>query len=148
MRTLALGVVIGLGLAVGAGAAQAGPLDDLRLVTDPAEIGVRLPVWARGSLGGLFRPYFSAGLPVEGDRPVEGMPLALRQEPPTLDDTARVTLGAGVGVRILEGVNLFGEYRFLRVRPDPLRLDAGPDRTSPARDAGSLELKGGLSISF
>jgi opacity protein-like surface antigen len=52
-----------------------------------------------------------------------------------------MAVGAGVAWRLFERVELFGEYRFLHVNPDPAE-SAGVFR----RDLDAPTLKGGINI--
>jgi hypothetical protein len=127
-RLALVAAALGLALAAAGGAGAETPA----VVKDP------------GTLGGLLRPYVSAGVPVGADAAAGGMPWALQHTPPPFGD-APVSLGAGLGVRLMESVDLYGEYRFLHVRPDVLRPDP-TDRVSPGREG--VDIKGGLHFRF
>jgi hypothetical protein len=139
LSALALAVAL---VALAAPPVTAEPPERVGLQDTGGETSVRVPVWARGAVGTLVEPYLSAGLPAVGKPASEGLPLALRERAALADDW-RLAVGAGLGLKLTQGLNLYGEYRFLRIEPHP-----GAGRPSPGLDSGGFDVKGGLSIAF
>jgi hypothetical protein len=117
---------------------------DISVVRDGTESALRMPL----ALGedvreparfGRFVPYLSVGanlLGLDSGRDATG---------PLFEDARNprkgMAVGAGVAWRLFERVELFGEYRFLHVNPDPAE-SAGAFR----RDLDGPTLKGGINI--
>jgi hypothetical protein len=120
---------------------------DLSVVRDGTESALRVPLLARGEDArdsarvGRFVPYVSVGanlLGLDGGRDAPG---------PLFEDARNprkgMEVGAGVAWKLFERVELFGEYRFLHVNPDPAEsASSGLFR----RDLDGPTLKGGINI--
>jgi len=119
---------------------------DLSVVRDGPESALRVPL-APGADArdparfGRFVPYVSVGaslLAPDGGRDATS---------PLYEDARNprkgMDVGAGLAWKLFERVELFGEYRFLRVNPDPTdSAGSGAFR----RDLDGPTLKGGLNI--
>jgi hypothetical protein len=119
---------------------------DLSVVRDGTESALRVPL-APGddprdpARFGRFVPYLSVGaslLAPDGGRDATS---------PLYEDTRNprkgMEVGAGVAWKLFEHVELFGEYRFLHVNPDPAdSASSGVFR----RDLDGPTLKGGINI--
>jgi opacity protein-like surface antigen len=88
----------------------------------------------------VLRPYLSVGSSflVDGDA---------REAATLYEDNVRaqrksMDVGAGLAWRLSKRVELFGEYRFLRMNPDPSEAASGVLH----RDVDGPFLKGGFSI--
>ena len=118
---------------------------DLSLTRDESGGAVRVPLGA-GARAGLagWLPYVSLGArtPEAGREPARGDLAA----PPALGEAAApaVDVGLGVNWKLLQRMELFGEYRILHVSPTAER----PDGAGPGRPADGPALKGGFTIRF
>jgi len=119
---------------------------DISVVRDGTESALRMPLApgedARDSARfGRFVPYVSVGaslLEQETGRDATGPPFEDARNP-----RKGVEIGAGVTWKLFERVELFGEYRFLNVNPDPAEsASTGLFR----RDLDGPTLKGGINI--
>jgi hypothetical protein len=121
----------------------ASPLDglDLSVVRDGTERTLRVPLAPREDAArAVLRPYLSVGSSflVDGDA---------REAATLYEDNVRaqrksMDVGAGLAWRLSKRVELFGEYRFLRMNPDPSEAASGVLH----RDVDGPFLKGGFSI--
>lgn len=119
---------------------------DISVVRDGTESALRMPLApgddARDSARfSRFVPYLSVGanlLGLDSGRDATG---------PLFEDARNpckgVEVGAGVAWKLFERVELFGEYRFLHVNPDP--ADAASTGLF-RRDLDGPTLKGGINI--
>jgi hypothetical protein len=117
---------------------------DLSVVRDGTESTLRVPLAPRDDARAASRivPYLSVGSSfiVDGDA---------RDRAATLyEDTVRaqrksMDVGAGLAWRISNRLELFGEYRFLRMSPDPAESIGGG---LLHRDVDGPFLKGGFQI--
>lgn len=119
---------------------------DVSVVRDGTESALRMPLApgddARDSARfSRFVPYLSVGanlLGLDSGRDATG-PLFENARNPRKG----VEVGAGVAWKLFERVELFGEYRFLHVNPDP--ADAASTGLF-RRDLDGPTLKGGINI--
>ena len=119
---------------------------DISVVRDGTESALRMPLApgddARDSARfSRFVPYLSVGanlLGLDSGRDATG-PLFENARNPRKG----VEVGAGVAWKLFERVELFGEYRFLHVNPDP--ADAASTGLF-RRDLDGPTLKGGINI--
>lgn len=119
---------------------------DLSVVRDGTESALRVPLTrgedARDSARfGRFVPYVSVGanlLGLDSGRDAPGLLFEDARNP-----RKGMEVGAGVAWRLFERVELFGEYRFLHVNPDPAE-SAGSGLFR--RDLDGPTLKGGINI--
>jgi hypothetical protein len=117
---------------------------NLSVVRDGTERTLRVPLVPREDARAASRivPYLSVGSSflVDGDTRDAGVPL--------YEDTVRaqrkgMDVGAGLAWRITNRLELFGEYRFLRMNPDPAESVGGG---LLHRDVDGPFLKGGFQI--
>lgn len=129
-----------------AGATSSSPFDalDLSVVRDGTERTLRVPLAPREDVRAASRivPYLSVGSSflMDGDTRDTGVPLyedAVRAQRKGMD------VGAGLAWRITNRLELFGEYRFLRMNPDPAESVGGG---LLHRDVDGPFLKGGFQI--
>ncbi len=102
---------------------------------------LRLPLASESHLlyGGLLSPYLSLGSSTTLGAPWNAtLAPGLKRDSDGLDD---VRLGAGMAVPISERVQLCGEYRFLRGRPE-----SGVGRGLLQREPDSADFRAGFSI--
>lgn len=115
---------------------------DLSVVRDGPESTLRVPLTrddARAT--GRLSPYLSVGSGFLTDESrAGGTPL---YEDLRIPAHRGMDVGAGLAWRLRERVELFGEYRFLRVNPDPTDAIGGG---LLHRDVEGPYLKGGFSI--
>ena len=116
---------------------------ELSVVRDGTESTLRVPLAPREDSQAIGRlvPYLSVGSTFLTDS-------SIRDHSVPYENMARgqksgMDMGAGVAVKISKSVELFGEYRFLRMNPDPTEsLGAGVLH----RDVEGPALKGGFTI--
>lgn len=116
---------------------------DLSVARDGSESTLRVPLSRDDSRSvARFLPYLSVGSTFPADGDPRSAPGSVYEN---LRDPARrgMDVGAGVSWRVGERVELFGEYRFLRVNPDPTEAIGGG---LLRRDVEGPYLKGGFSI--
>ena len=119
---------------------------DLSVVRDGTERALRVPLAPADDARdparfGRFVPYVSVGASLF-------LPDIGRDTTSSLYEDARnprkgMEVGAGVAWKIFERVELFGEYRFLHVNPDPAEAGGGGVFR---RDLDGPTLKGGINI--
>jgi hypothetical protein len=112
------------------------------LVRDGAESTLRVPLSRDDSRAAArLLPYLSVGSTFPSDDP-RSAPTSVYED--LRSPTRRgMDVGAGLSWRLGERVELFGEYRFLRVNPDPTEAIGGGVLR---RDVEGPYLKGGFSI--
>ena len=115
---------------------------DLSVVRDGTESTLRVPLSRDDSRGAArLLPYLSVGSTFPSDNP-RSAPTSVYED--LRNPTRRgMDVGAGLTWRVGERVELFGEYRFLRVNPDPTAAIGGGVLH---RDVEGPYLKGGFSI--
>ncbi len=122
---------------IGSGTPASKLVPDLELREPITTLG-RLPIdGGQHLLNGLLSPYLSLGSrSIEaGD---ESLSPGLRREPGLRGD---FEVGAGISMPLSSRLELFGEYSFLKVRPD-----SGLGRGLLERQADPAGLKAGFSI--
>ena len=118
---------------------------ELGLYAEPDDPTRRIPLGLRGRglLGGEWLPYATirpSGPLFESDTAGAA---GLHGLEPRYDLSRGLDLGAGLSWQLSQGLSVFGEYRFLPVRPAPVGIgDAN------GREAEGPELKGGVHIRF
>ena len=114
---------------------------DLSVVRDGTESTLRVPLSRDDSRAAArLVPYLSVGSTFPSDDP-RSTPTSVYED--LRNPTRRgMDVGAGLTWRLGERVELFGEYRFLRVNPDPTEAIGGVLR----RDVEGPYLKGGFTI--
>ena len=130
---------------VPAAAAPGSPLDalDLSVVREGSESTLRVPLAGREDNRPERRliPYLTVGSSFLTDSSIRDS--AVPYEDATRQQQSGMDMGAGLAWKVSKRLELFGEYRFLRMNPDP---------TGPAgggvlhRDTDGPFLKGGFSI--
>jgi hypothetical protein len=119
---------------------------DLSLVRDGTESALRVPLGpaedARDTARfARFMPYLSVGASLF--TPESGRDAASPLYEDARNPRKGMEVGAGLTWKLFERVELFGEYRFLHVNPDPAEsAGAGMFR----RDLDGPTLKGGINI--
>ena len=128
---------------VPAAATSPTPPIDLSVVRDGTESTLRVPLTPRQDSRAIGRlvPYLSVGSTFLTDS-------SIRDNAVPYEDMARtqksgMDMGAGVAVKVTKNVELFGEYRFLRMNPDPTEAVGGGVLH---RDVDGPYVKGGFSI--
>jgi hypothetical protein len=116
---------------------------DLSVVRDGAESTLRVPLAPREDSRAIGRlvPYLSVGSTFLTDSSIRdsGVPY----EDMSRAQKSGMDMGAGIAVKVSKSVELFGEYRFLRMNPDPTEAVGGGVLH---RDVEGPYLKGGFSI--
>lgn len=119
---------------------------DLSVVRDGTESALRVPL-APGEDSrdparfGRFVPYLSVGASLLA--PDSGRDAASPLYEDARNPRKGMEVGAGVAWKLFEHVELFGEYRFLHVNPDPTGSAGGGVFR---RDLEGPTLKGGINI--
>ena len=117
---------------------------DLSVDRDGAERSLRVPLASREdrrALGRVVVPYLSVGATTQADS-------SIRDNTVLYENVARgqrsgMDMGAGLAWKLSERMELFGEYRFLRMNPDPAEaVGSGVLH----RDVDGPLLKGGFTI--
>src|SRR5262245_24267799 len=129
---------------VPAAATSPTPPIDLSVVRDGSESTLRVPLAPREdsrAIGRLVVPYLSVGSTFLTDSNIRdsGVPY----EDMSRAQKSGMDMGAGLAVKLSKRVELFGEYRFLRMNPDPTEAVGGGVLH---RDVDGPYLKGGFSI--
>lgn len=119
---------------------------DVSVVRDGAESALRVPVTPGEdprdpARFGRFVPYFSLGATLLA--PDSGRDAASPLYEDARSPRKGMEVGAGVAWKLFERVELFGEYRFLHVNPDPAEAGGGGVFR---RDLDGPTLKGGINI--
>jgi hypothetical protein len=117
---------------------------DLSVERDGAERSLRVPLAPREdsrALGRVVVPYLSVGSTTQVDS-------SLRDNTVPYENVARgqrsgMDMGAGLAWKVSDRMELFGEYRFLRMNPDPAEAVGGGVLN---RDVDGPYLKGGFTI--
>src|SRR5499426_1946321 len=116
---------------------------DLSVVRDGSESTLRVPLAPREDSRAIGRliPYLSVGSTFLTDSSIRdsGVPY----EDMSRAQKSGMDMGAGLAVKVTKNVELFGEYRFLRMNPDPTEAVGGGVLH---RDVDGPYLKGGFSI--
>ena len=117
---------------------------ELGLYAEPDDPTRRIPLGQRrGLLGGEWLPYATirpSGPLFEGDT---ARAAGLHGVEPRYDLSRGLDVGAGLSWHLSQGLSLFGEYRFLPIRPVPAGIG-----DAHGREAEGTELKGGVHIRF
>lgn len=128
---------------VPAAATSPTPPIDLSVVRDGSESTLRVPLAPREDSRAIGRlvPYLSVGSTFLTDSSIRdsGVPY----EDMSRTQKSGMDMGAGLAVKVSKRVELFGEYRFLRMNPDPTEAVGGGVLH---RDVDGPYLKGGFSI--
>lgn len=119
---------------------------DLSVVRDGTESALRVPLGPGEeprdpARFGRFMPYVSVGASLFA--PDSGRDATSPLYEDTRNPRKGMDVGAGLAWKLFERVELFGEYRFLHVNPDPMESVGGG---SFRRDVDGPTLKGGLNI--
>ncbi|HTK92332.1 MAG TPA: hypothetical protein VL948_19025 [Verrucomicrobiae bacterium] len=130
---------------VPAAATSPTPPLDLSVVRDGSERTLRVPLASRDESRAIGRlvPYLSLGSSFLSDSSIRdsGVPY----EDMSRAQKSGMDMGAGVAVKVSKRMELFGEYRFMRMNPDPTEAVGGGVLR---RDVDGPYLKGGFSITL
>lgn len=117
---------------------------DLSVERDGAERSLRVPLAPReerGALGRVVVPYLSVGSGSLGDSSIRDN--TVPYENLSRGQRSGMDVGAGLAWKLSDRTELFGEYRFLRMNPDPAEAVGGGVLN---RNVDGPYLKGGFSI--
>ncbi len=116
---------------------------ELSVVREGAESTLRVPLAGRedNRTGRRLVPYLSVGSSFLTDSGIRDS--AVPYEDATRHQQSGMDVGAGLAWKLSKRLELFGEYRFLRMNPD---LTGGAGSGVLQRDTDGPFLKGGFSI--